>query len=177
MKLLGMLSCQVTILGGEPTGRFEHPPEPTAENLASVCQRVVAAKADVGFCQDPDADRLAIIDERGRYIGEEYTLLLVPRDAVPLPLTVADVEFLRQCLDNAGHRWREAITDAAAGADGPPQSHPAEPGHLHVEPTPAGYRAARRRFTDELDRVERLTRLLDRHLNHATAADPDGGQP
>src|SRR6185436_8980392 len=30
--------------------------------------------ADVGFCQDPDADRLAIIDEAGRYIGEEYTV-------------------------------------------------------------------------------------------------------
>jgi phosphomannomutase len=33
-------------------------------------------KADVGFAQDPDADRLAIVDENGRYIGEEYTLAL-----------------------------------------------------------------------------------------------------
>jgi phosphomannomutase len=30
----------------------------------------------VGFAQDPDADRLAIVDENGRYIGEEYTLVL-----------------------------------------------------------------------------------------------------
>src|SRR5690606_13413180 len=30
----------------------------------------------VGFCQDPDADRLAIIDEQGRYLGEEYTLAI-----------------------------------------------------------------------------------------------------
>jgi phosphomannomutase len=66
----------VKLLGGQPTGRFEHPPEPTAENLAGVCQQVAAAGADVGFCQDPDADRLAIIDERGRYVGEEYTLAL-----------------------------------------------------------------------------------------------------
>jgi phosphomannomutase len=74
--LLEELGCEVTLLGGEPTGQFEHAPEPTAENLAGVRQRVLDAKADVGFCQDPDADRLAIIDENGRYIGEEYTLAL-----------------------------------------------------------------------------------------------------
>jgi phosphomannomutase len=70
------LGCDVTLLGGEATGEFLHPPEPTAENLAGVSQQVIAADADVGFCQDPDADRLAVIDETGRYIGEEYTLAL-----------------------------------------------------------------------------------------------------
>jgi phosphomannomutase len=75
-KLLGRLGCQVTVLGGEPDGLFAHPPEPTAENLADVLQTVTRAGADVGFCQDPDADRLAIIDERGRYLGEEYTLAI-----------------------------------------------------------------------------------------------------
>jgi phosphomannomutase len=75
-RLLGALGCEITLLGGQPTGRFEHPPEPTAENLAGVSKQVVAAKADIGFCQDPDADRLAIIDKTGRYIGEEYTLAL-----------------------------------------------------------------------------------------------------
>jgi phosphomannomutase len=75
-RLLEMLGCQVTLLAGEPTGHFEHPPEPTSENLHSVCKKVVAARCQVGFCQDPDADRLAIIDENGRYLGEEYTLAL-----------------------------------------------------------------------------------------------------
>jgi phosphomannomutase len=75
-RLLESLGCDVTLLGGEPNGQFLHPPEPTAENLAGVCERVVEARADVGFCQDPDADRLAVIDETGRYIGEEYTLAL-----------------------------------------------------------------------------------------------------
>jgi phosphomannomutase len=75
-SLLKSLGCDVTLLGGEPTGQFLHPPEPTAENLAVVCQLVVDAGADIGFCQDPDADRLAVIDETGRYIGEEYTLAL-----------------------------------------------------------------------------------------------------
>jgi phosphomannomutase len=75
-ELLAALGCEVTILGDQPSGQFVHPPEPTADNLAGVRQQVVAAKADVGFCQDPDADRLAIIDETGRYIGEEYSLAL-----------------------------------------------------------------------------------------------------
>lgn len=75
-QLLSQLGCEVTILGAEPNGQFEHPPEPTVANLAGVRQQVIDAKADVGFCQDPDADRLAIIDENGRYIGEEYTLAI-----------------------------------------------------------------------------------------------------
>lgn len=75
-RLLEELGCQVTILGGTPDGQFAHTPEPTAENLAGVLAQVMAARADVGFCQDPDADRLAIIDEQGQYIGEEYTLAI-----------------------------------------------------------------------------------------------------
>jgi phosphomannomutase len=74
--LLSELDCEVIQLGGNPNGQFLHPPEPTAENLAGVREQVIKAKADIGFCQDPDADRLAIIDESGRYIGEEYTLAL-----------------------------------------------------------------------------------------------------
>jgi phosphomannomutase len=75
-RLLEELGCQMTILGETPDGLFEHTPEPTAENLSSVLARVTAIGADIGFCQDPDADRLAIIDEQGRYLGEEYTLAL-----------------------------------------------------------------------------------------------------
>jgi phosphomannomutase len=75
-KLLRELGCDVTVLGGEPDGQFDHLPEPTAENLASVLDKVGRCGAAVGFCQDPDADRLAIIDENGRYLGEEKTLAL-----------------------------------------------------------------------------------------------------
>lgn len=75
-RLLETLGCQVTLLGEEPDGRFAHPPEPTAENLAGVLAEVVRVGADIGFCQDPDADRLAVIDASGRYLGEEYTLAL-----------------------------------------------------------------------------------------------------
>jgi phosphomannomutase len=76
VRLLSALGCECSVLGDTPDGRFEHPPEPIAENLAMVGPRVVAERFDAGFCQDPDADRLAIIDEQGRYIGEEYTSVL-----------------------------------------------------------------------------------------------------
>lgn len=75
-SLLQALGCEVTVVGETPDGRFSHPAEPTEENLADVRAQVTAAGADVGFCQDPDADRLAVIDETGRYVGEEYTLAL-----------------------------------------------------------------------------------------------------
>jgi phosphomannomutase len=74
--LLERLGCEVIVAGGEPDGRFAHEPEPTRENLSGVLADVARIGADIGFAQDPDADRLAIIDERGRYIGEEYTLAL-----------------------------------------------------------------------------------------------------
>jgi phosphomannomutase len=74
--LLERFGCDVTVLGGSPDGLFAHEPEPTAENLAGVLADVSRVGADVGFCQDPDADRLAIINERGRYVGEEYTLAI-----------------------------------------------------------------------------------------------------
>jgi phosphomannomutase len=74
--LLKALGCDVVLLGGEADGKFEHPPEPTAENLQIVTRKVISARSGIGFCQDPDADRLAIIDETGRYIGEEYTLAI-----------------------------------------------------------------------------------------------------
>jgi phosphomannomutase len=75
-KLLEALGCEAVVLGDKPDGAFEHPAEPLKENLVSVCEAVRNRGADVGFAQDPDADRLAIVDHQGRYIGEELTLAL-----------------------------------------------------------------------------------------------------
>jgi len=75
-RLLEDLGCEVTVLGDVPDGHFSHGAEPLAENLVEVQRAVVDARADVGFCQDPDADRLAVIDETGRYLGEEHTLAM-----------------------------------------------------------------------------------------------------
>ena len=77
LPLLQQLGCEVVIEGGEPDGRFTHEPEPTATNLAGLLPRIPLEAADVGFFQDPDADRLAIATAEGRYIGEEATLALV----------------------------------------------------------------------------------------------------
>ncbi|HQL74627.1 MAG: Phosphoglucosamine mutase [Planctomycetes bacterium ADurb.Bin126] len=74
--LLGKLGCEYKHLNAEGTGRFAHPPEPVEENLRELCQAVKAQRAAVGFAQDADADRLAIVDEKGVFIGEEYTLAL-----------------------------------------------------------------------------------------------------
>lgn len=73
---LRALGCEVIHLNGEPSGDFAHLPEPIAENLGDLCAAVVTHKAALGLAQDPDADRLAIVDEHGHYIGEEYTLAL-----------------------------------------------------------------------------------------------------
>ncbi|TSA26350.1 MAG: phosphoglucosamine mutase [Bacteroidetes bacterium] len=61
----------------EPNGQFPHNPEPLPEHLADICEEVVKTKANVGFVVDPDVDRLAIINEIGDPIGEEYTLVAV----------------------------------------------------------------------------------------------------
>ncbi|MBV11283.1 phosphoglucosamine mutase [Rubinisphaera sp.] len=75
-ELLEKLGCEVIVMGGTPDGQFAHTPEPLAENLTTLSERVRKEGADVGFAQDPDADRLAIVDEQGNYIGEELTLAL-----------------------------------------------------------------------------------------------------
>lgn len=74
--LLGRLGCEVAHLNAEPNGLFAHEPEPIAENLQELCEGVRRHKAAVGFAQDPDADRLVIVDESGEFLGEEYTLAL-----------------------------------------------------------------------------------------------------
>jgi phosphomannomutase len=74
--LLRALGCKPVILGGVADGRYEHLPEPTEANLRAFCAIVPATGSAVGFAQDPDADRLAVVDETGRYIGEELTLAL-----------------------------------------------------------------------------------------------------
>jgi phosphomannomutase len=74
--LLSKLGCEVIHLNGTPDGQFPHEPEPTEKNLVGLAAEVRRQRAAVGFAQDPDADRLAIVDETGRYIGEEYSLVL-----------------------------------------------------------------------------------------------------
>jgi phosphomannomutase len=77
--MLNKLGCQLVHINGVPNGKFAHDPEPTEKNLTGLADEVRRQRASVGFAQDPDADRLAIVDENGVYIGEEYSLVLAAR--------------------------------------------------------------------------------------------------
>jgi phosphomannomutase len=77
--LLDRLGCRVTAINLEPDGRFPHPPEPIAENLGDLERLVVQSGAGVGFAVDPDVDRLALVSDEGRAVGEDYTLALAAR--------------------------------------------------------------------------------------------------
>ncbi len=74
--LLSKLGCRLVHINDRPDGLFPHEPEPTEKNLTALAEEVRRQGADIGFAQDPDADRLAIVDENGLYIGEEYTQAL-----------------------------------------------------------------------------------------------------
>jgi len=74
--LLKEFGCKVATINADIKKSFAHNPEPVPENLADLCQLVKREKADIGFALDPDADRLAIVSEKGMPIGEEYTLAL-----------------------------------------------------------------------------------------------------
>jgi phosphomannomutase len=75
-ELLERLGCEVVGIGMEPDGLFPRDPEPTAANLAELGELVRESGADVGLAIDPDADRLSLVDEKGRPMGEDLTLAL-----------------------------------------------------------------------------------------------------
>ena len=77
-KLLEQLGVEtVTTLFGEPTGDFQHNPEPLEKNLADIKALMQKGEHDIAFVVDPDVDRLAMFCEDGTMYGEEYTLVTV----------------------------------------------------------------------------------------------------
>jgi phosphomannomutase len=76
-RLLSELGCEVIPVHCDITGTFPRGAEPVPSNLKDLSARVIKESADIGFAQDPDADRLAIVNERGMPIGEENTIALV----------------------------------------------------------------------------------------------------
>lgn len=75
LKALGVNT--VYTLYGEPTGNFQHNPEPLEKNLGDIMSVMKKGDYDVAFVVDPDVDRLAMICENGEMYGEEYTLVTV----------------------------------------------------------------------------------------------------
>jgi phosphomannomutase len=76
-ELLKSLGARVTELYCDFSDTFPRGSEPTPENLSALCETVRRESADVGFALDPDGDRLALVDENGTAVSEEYTLVLV----------------------------------------------------------------------------------------------------
>src|SRR5699024_3010465 len=76
-QLLRKLGVEVVELYCEPNGHFPHDPEPLEKNLKDLFAEVLKTKADLGIVVDPDVDRLAFVDEKGKMFGEEYTLVAV----------------------------------------------------------------------------------------------------
>jgi phosphomannomutase len=89
VPLLERLKCRIHGIHLEPDGRFPHPPEPVPENLGDLSRLVGATGADIGLAVDPDVDRLALVDETGRPIGEDYTLALAVKSVLDGRITAA----------------------------------------------------------------------------------------
>lgn len=115
--LLGKLGCQLVHLNATPDGHFPHEPEPTEKNLTGLCDEVRRQRAHVGFAQDPDADRLAIVDENGTYIGEEYSLALAAQwmlSRKPGGIAVTNLSSSRM-LDDIASRFGGSVIRTPVG--------------------------------------------------------------
>lgn len=85
------LGCEVIPIFDSYDGGFEREPEPRPEHLSKLCQTVVENHCDIGFAQDPDADRLAIVGPSGTPVGENYPVVLAVRHVLsktPGPVVV-----------------------------------------------------------------------------------------
>ena len=89
--LLERLGCRVSGINLEPDGRFPRAPEPVPENLGELGELVRRSGADIGLAVDPDVDRLALVDERGEPIGEDYTLAFAVRAVLDGRTTAAKI--------------------------------------------------------------------------------------
>jgi phosphomannomutase len=112
-RLLEHLGCEVVGLNMEPTGRFGREPEPVAENLGDLERLVRERGLDIGLATDPDADRLSLVSDAGRAIGEDFTLALAAsvvlrRRPGPVVTNLSTSRVLQDVTDAAGVRLERA---------------------------------------------------------------------
>jgi phosphomannomutase len=112
-RLLEELGCEVVGLNMEPDGRFHREPEPVAENLHELEARVRESGADIGMATDPDSDRLSLVSDEGRAIGEDYTLalaaaLVLRHRTGPVVTNLSTSRLLQDVTDAAGVRLHRA---------------------------------------------------------------------
>lgn len=114
--LLEALGVDCIVINGDMNADFAHNPEPLAHHLTDLCRSVQAHDADVGIATDPDVDRLALVDEKGHYIGEEYTLVACA-DHVLAHHAGATVSNLSssQALGDVARRYEQVYHASAIG--------------------------------------------------------------
>ncbi|MGE5549175.1 MAG: phosphoglucosamine mutase [Bacteroidota bacterium] len=120
-ELLGRLGCEVTFLRDKPGHGDPRDAETewSSVHMASLCQTVRALEADLGFAQDRDADRLAVVTEAGEALPEDYTLLLaamniLAKERGPIVATVSATRALDDLAARYGcrlHRCRVGEAD------------------------------------------------------------------
>ncbi|MGQ0646661.1 MAG: phosphoglucosamine mutase [Gemmatimonadaceae bacterium] len=114
--LLERLGCDVRAINLEPHGRFHRPPEPVAENLGELEALVQSTGAVVGLATDPDVDRLAVVSEVGRAIGEDWTLALATKVVLArTPGPVVTNLSTSRILDDVAARGGSAVVRAPVG--------------------------------------------------------------
>jgi phosphomannomutase len=107
VRLLTDLGCEVVQHECNPTGRFVHEPEPIPAHLTGVAPWVKQSQSAVGFVLDPDADRLALIDEDGNCVSEEVTLALAVKyrlrqDSGPVVINMSTSRMVEDVAAQAG---------------------------------------------------------------------------
>jgi phosphomannomutase len=118
IQLLQDLGCGVVMCGCDPTGEFVHEPEPIPAHLADVAPWVPQSNLAVGFALDPDADRLALIDELGNCVSEEATLALAVKyrlrqEAGPVVINMSTSRMVEDIAREFGcHCYRSAVGEA-----------------------------------------------------------------
>ena len=116
LESIGVRSEDIYVLNAEPTGRFAHPPEPLPAHLVETMEQVRKSACDVGLVVDPDADRLALIDERGCYVSEELTQVLAAeflwaRKKGPFVTNLSS----SRAIDDVAARWNQPVYRSAVG--------------------------------------------------------------
>jgi phosphomannomutase len=120
--LLERLGCDMVGIELEPDGRFTREPEPIPPNLEALCERVPRERADLGMAVDPDVDRLAVVNERGEAIGEDYTLalavqLVLSRRSGPVVANLSTSQVVEAVCERAGAEYyRSPVGEANVAA-------------------------------------------------------------
>jgi phosphoglucosamine mutase len=136
--LLTRLGCDVVTLNCQPSGHFPRGIEPLPENLGDLMRAVNNEKADLGIAHDGDADRLAVVDDKGRFVpGDKLIALFARQLKVKKVVTTIDASMLIDELGFVVVRTRVGdafVSDELRGKPEAAQEFGAEPSGCFIFP-------------------------------------------